>query len=250
MITFDADFTIFTSSLINDSCFFSGFSTKSAGDGRKTSNILQFLDKHNVRYKKLVILRQIHSVNIYIYHKTNEQLVETIDDVDGVITEQKETVLAVRTADCLPLIFADKTAGLVGVSHQGWRGSLKKMAVRMVDVLVERGAQKENLIVAMGPAVGACCYDIGPDRYAEFMEQFEVYADQIFHIEGGRYHLNLSRLNYLQLRDCGVQSSHIDFFPFCTACDKNRFFSFRRDKKEKLGEMFSFIKFNLGRVNN
>lgn len=248
MIGYNSDFSIFYSSFINDGSFFSGFSTKMLGDGRDIHAIIKFLNFNKIIYKKIIIFGQIHSVNIHFYDSKNNNEIQKIDDVDGVITNQKNIVLIVRNADCLPIIFVDKHLGLIGISHQGWRGTLKKMAVKMVDMFVAHGSKKENVRIALGPAIGVCCYDITDDRYYDFMEEFHRYEEKIFHFDHGRRHLNLSLLNYLQLRDEGIAKSQIDFFPFCTACDKKRFFSFRRskatkDKGEVFGDMFSFIIF-------
>jgi len=249
MIVHNSHFSIFYSTLINDGSFFSGFSTKIVGDGRNIQTILRFLNFNKILYKKIIVLGQIHSINIYFYNEKNNLEIQKIDDVDGVITNQKNTVLIVRNADCLPIIFVDKHRGLIGISHQGWRGTLKKMSIKMIDSFVDRGSKKEHIRIALGPAIGACCYNITDDRYYEFMSEFHRYEDRIFHFEQGRRHLNLSVLNYLQLQDAGIEKSQIDFFPFCTQCDKKRFFSFRRsqnkrDKGDVFGDMFSFITFS------
>ncbi len=251
MVIYNSNFSIFYSSLINDGSFFSGFSTKVSGDARDMHTIINFFNFNKILYKKIIVLGQIHSVNIHFYDAKNNNEIQKIDDVDGIITNQKNTILVVRNADCLPLIFVDKQRGLIGISHQGWRGTLKKMAIKMVDMFIARGSKKEHLRIALGPAIGACCYDISDDWYYEFMSEFYTYEKQIFYFNRGKRHLNLSLLNYLQLQDVGIEKSQIDFFPFCTQCDKKRFFSFRRsqgkrNKGDVFGDMFSFITFNLG----
>lgn len=243
MITFDLGLSIFYSTHINNDRFFSGFSTKISGDARDIHAIMRFLDFNKIMYKRLIVLGQIHSVNIHFYDKKNGMMIQKVEDVDGIITDQKNVALAVRNADCLPIIFVDLHRGLIGISHQGWRGSLKKMAVKMIDAFTAHGSKKEHIYLALGPAIGACCYDITDDQYYQFMEEFNEYEERIFHFEGGKRHLNLSLLNYLQLCDADIAKSHIDFFPFCTKCDSKHFYSFRRgrDKKESFGNMFSFV---------
>jgi len=242
MIKYDNNLKIFSSSLINDDFYFiSGFSTKALGDGRKINVIFDFFQKNKFSFKKIVVLEQIHSTNINFFNSKTNSILEKISDTDGVITKDKETVLIVRNADCLPLIFVEKEEGVIGISHQGWRGSIKRIAQKMVDKMVEMGAKKEKIIVAFGPAIGACCYNIDEDRYYQFKEEFDGYSDKIFFYRGGKIFLNLSLLNYLQLKEKGLEEKNIDFFPFCTQCDKKRFFSFRRSKKDDYGEMFNFI---------
>ena len=241
MITYDSDLKIFYSTKINDGKFFAGFGTKDLGDGRNLRNIFEFLYQNEIDYKKLVVLDQIHSVNVEFFNSFKNNKLEKIEETDGVITNKKGIVLSVRTADCLPITFVDKSSGLIGISHQGWRGSLKKMVIRMINKIIEKGGKKENILAAIGPGIGACCYNINEDRYYQFLEEFNGYSDKIFQIRRGERYLNLMWFNYLLLIEAGIKKENIDFFPFCTSCDKKRFFSFRRDKKKDYGEMFSFV---------
>lgn len=241
MIAYDSDLKIFYSTLINDDKFFAGFGTRDLGDGRNLRNIFEFLHQNEINYKKLVVLDQIHSINVEFFDSFKNNRLEKIEETDGVITKKKSVVLSVRTADCLPIIFVDKSCGLIGISHQGWRGSLKKMVLKMIDQIVEKGGKRENILVAIGPGIGGCCYNIGDDRYYQFLEEFDGYSDKIFQVRKGIRYLNLMLFNYLLLIDAGVRKENIDFSPFCTCCDKKRFFSFRRDRKKDYGEMFSFV---------
>lgn len=233
MITFDPILQIFYSTKINNDQFISGFGTKQLGDGREVTNIFNFFIKNEIPYQKLVVLEQIHSVNVEYYEKTEggDQVPARIEDTDGVITNNNLIALTVQTADCMPLIFVDKQTGLIGISHQGWRGSLKKLPQKMIGKMVEYGARKESILVAIGPGIGQCCYDIDDDHYYTFLQELDGYSDKIFQVIKGRKHLNLALLDYLLLSDAGIKKENIDYFPFCTSCDKDRFFSFRRDKK-------------------
>ena len=242
MILYNPELKIFSSTLINDNHYFSGNSDKSLGDARQADNIMNFFTNNSVNYSSLVILSQIHSTNIDILRgQITADKIRNIEDTDGVITSIKGIILSIRNADCLPLIFVDKTTGYIGISHQGWRGSLKKMAIKMVDTFLSLGSKAGDLICSLGPAIGSCCYDIDDERYYNFLEEFNGYSDRIFSRKKGRWHLNLALLNYLQLINIGVKKEKIDFFPFCTKCDKNRFFSRRRSKSNDFAEMFNFV---------
>ena len=241
MITYNPDLKIFYSSKINDRDFFSGFGTKELGDARKPDNILQFFQKISFNIERLVVMEQIHSTNIDVYEVERANKIEKIDDCDGVISKKNNCLLTARTADCLPIIFVDKKQGIIAISHQGWRGSLKNFVKKMVEEMVKQGADKNELIVAIGPGIGPCCYDIDDDRYYQFLEEFDGYSTQIFQMRGGKRYVDLSRLNFLLLADAGIKKENIDYFPFCTFCDQKRFFSFRRDRQHNFGEMFHFI---------
>lgn len=241
MIIYDSDLKTFYSTLINDSSYISGFGTKDLGDARYVENIVNYFSGSYMSYKKIVVLEQIHSINISIFLPQMSDQLEKIDETDGVLTKEAETILTVKTGDCIPIIFVDKVNKIVGISHQGWRGSIKRMAQKMVSKMLEVGSLKKDIVVAIGPSIGECCYDIEEDRYYSFLEEFDGYSDKIFHRKGGKLHLNLPLLNYLLLIEAGIDKKNIDFFPFCTKCDKKRFFSFRRDKKQDYGEMVSYI---------
>ncbi len=241
MLKYDSNLKIFFSDKINNSRFFSGFGTKQIGDATNIANILNYFSSIGLKYKKLIILEQIHSVNLVFVAGDWDKRIEKIEETDGVITKESDVILTVRTADCAPIIFCDKNKGIIGISHNGWRGSLKRFVQKMVEKMVEYGAKKKDLVVVIGPSIGSCCYDIDLDRYFDFMEEFNGYADKIFQIRHGKKYVSLSRLNYLLLLDAGIPAENIDFFPFCTSCDKTRFFSFRRDAKKNYGEMLSFI---------
>ncbi len=241
MILYDSDLKIFYSTLINDDNFFSGFGTKDLGDGRNIDTTINFVQKNIPNFKTIVIPEQIHSTNVTVFNSNLIDNVEKITETDGVITDDEKSILTIITADCCPIMFVEKRQGIVGISHQGWRGSVKRLGQKMVKKIIELGGKKENIIVAIGPTIGGCCYDIDDERYFEFLEEFDGYASKIFHRHMGKLHLNLALLNYLQIKELGISEKNIDHFPFCTSCDKKRFFSFRRDKKQDYGEMLSFI---------
>jgi len=241
MITYDSVSNYFLSTKINDNKYFSGFGTKKLGDGRNIDNIFQFFRDTAQPYKSLIILEQIHSANLFFLDEPINESLKRIDDCDALITNQSETILVVKTADCVPIIYCDKKSGLIAISHQGWRGSLKRLPQKVINKMIERGADKNSLTVCIGPSINQCCYDIDDDRYYQFLEEFNGYSDKIFVVRKGKRYLNLSYLNYLLVKDLGIEKGNIDFFPFCTSCDQERFFSFRRDRKNYQGEMFSFI---------
>jgi len=241
MITYDSVFNYFASTKINDKKYFSGFGTKKLGDGRNIDNIFQFFRETVQPYKSLIILEQIHSANLFFLDKPVNESLKKIEDCDALITNQPEMILAVRTADCIPIVYCDKKSGLIAISHQGWRGSLKRLQQKVINKMIEKGADKKSLTVCIGPSINQCCYDIDEDRYYQFLEEFNGYSDKIFVVKRGRRYLNLPYLNYLLVKDLGIENRNIDLFPFCTSCDQERFFSFRRDHKNYQGEMFSFI---------
>ena len=241
MIQFDEQLQIFVPSLVSGDGYYAGFVTKAFGDSMHVNNVVAALKRFEMPYKTLVIPEQIHSVNIETYDKENGDEIEKIPDTDAVVTKQRGVVLIVRTADCIPMIVCDKKRGIIGISHQGWRGSLKQLPKKLIGQMQELGSEPADIVVGVGPSIGACCYDVDDDRYYTFLSELNGYSEKIFHIRGGKRYLDLTKLTYLYLVESGVKKEHIDFFPFCTQCDKERFFSFRRKAGKDYEEMFSFI---------
>ena len=220
MIVYDNKNYYFYSTLINDGVIFSSFGTKVS---RKANDI--------------VFPSQRHTDNIVIVSSENDVSPQT--EADGIVTRGKNSAIGIYTADCVPILFVDKKAGIIGASHQGWKGTFKRLAQKMIKQMVDMGAQTNNIIAAIGPAIGGCCYRFYGERLEEFKKEFPLYLNESFSERNGEGYLDLSRLNYLQLRESGIPANHIDHFPFCTCCD-SRFFSYQREGKIR-GHMEHFI---------
>jgi len=231
-----------TSSLLGQ-CV-SGFTTSDAGDMRKIQVIKDFLLQRDIVPRKIVLLEQIHSINVSVPDSLHLGDVEILEEADGAVTNEKDALLAVRVADCVPILYHDPIAGVIGASHNGWRGSVKNLMKIVIAQMESLGAHAVNIRIAFGPAIGECCYTVDMDRYILFMEEMERFEKLIFRPHGGGFHLNLTRLNYELALENGIQKSNIDTFPFCTFCDSERFFSYRRQHKkhpEKFGEMMGYV---------
>jgi YfiH family protein len=148
---------------------------------------------------------------------------------DALITAQPGLALSVRTADCLPVLLADTVHRAVAAVHAGWRGTAAGVVVEALRQLkVVSGAEPAHVFAAIGPGIGACCYEVGD----EVARRFGLH---------GTIHLDLAAENLRQLIKAGLPREQIDILGFCTACDAQRFYSWRRDR-EREGRMISFIK--------
>ncbi len=222
----------------------SGFTVMNAGDMRKIQIIKSFAKIQELTPRKIVLMEQIHSMNVAVPDPLHLGEVEVLEECDGVVTREEGVLLVVRVADCVPVLYFDPTTGIIGASHNGWRGSEKNIIKRMIEKMVELGATRNEIKIAFGPAIGACCYTVDSDRYILFMEQMERFEKLIFKPHGAGFHLNLLRLNYELALEEGIARSNIDYLPFCTSCDSKRFYSYRRQHKkhpEQFGEMMGYI---------
>ena len=163
--------------------------------------------------------------------------------------------MAVQTADCLPIILADRKRRAVGVFHAGWRGTLKRIVEKGVGEMRKHfGSDPRNLVAAIGPGVQSCCYEVGEEIRTKFESQF-AYADSLFHeVKDSdpvrekypllfltarapghselpvKLFLDLVEANRRQLLDAGVLAKNIDTSAPCTACHPELLFSYRAEK--------------------
>jgi polyphenol oxidase len=174
---------------------------------------------------------------------------------DGLITDVPELLLAVQTADCLPVIVADRKRRAVGVFHAGWRGTVRRIVEKGVGEMRRHfGSNPRDLVAAIGPGIQSCCYEVGEEVRRKFESQF-AYGSKLFrevkesdpvrekypllfltarapgHSElPVKLFLDLVEANRRQLIDAGVVPKNIDATAPCTACHPELLFSFRADK--------------------
>ena len=152
---------------------------------------------------------------------------------DALITATPGLALRIRTADCLPMLFAAPARGVIGIAHAGWRGLAASLPARVVAAFRHVfHASAGELSVAIGPAIRPCCYEVGP----EFQERFGPFMEE----RDGRRTCNLIAAAVEQLRACGVRAGRIFDAQRCTACEPREWFSLRREGQET-GRLTSFI---------
>ena len=165
---------------------------------------------------------------------------------DAVLTARRGVALAVKTADCVPLLLVDREKQVVGVVHAGWRGTALGIAAKAVKTLKERFDSKPaDILAAIGPAVGACCYQVDGKVYDAF-KKLSAVRERAFRacqdVEG-RWMLDLESANIIQLVEAGIPRENIFSAALCTSCRRDLFFSHRAEK-EGTGRHLSFIVLN------
>ncbi len=152
-------------------------------------------------------------------------------EFDGLVCDRAGPVLGAFAADCVPILFADPEARVIGAAHAGWRGTAAGIAGNVVDRMAELGARPDRVRVALGPSIGPCCFEVGP----EVVEQFRVALGDVpgMVVPGPQKdHLDLRAALRALLERAGVRAAAIDDRPPCTKCEPERFFSYRRDGKD------------------
>jgi purine-nucleoside/S-methyl-5'-thioadenosine phosphorylase / adenosine deaminase len=176
------------------------------------------------RFGNLATLKQIHSADCV----PAEGRAGMLGRGDALLENSPGSVVAVKTADCIPILLADPGRRAVAAVHAGWRGTAAGIAGRAVDAMRDRfGTAADDIEAAIGPGIGECCYEVGPEVAARFGGQ-------------GRAHLDLPGINRRQLVEAGVTPQHIYASNLCTMCRPGEFHSFRRDK-DAAGRLYSFI---------
>ena len=187
-----------------------------------------FGTRHADPHPSPVTLKQIHS-NLVL--KPGEA-----SEGDALVSNLEGEAIAVKTADCVPLLLADPRTRTVAAVHAGWRGTVSRIAVCAVDRLAaDYGVDPGDLVVAIGPAIGGCCYEVGPE-VAEAFRPFFPERDDL----RGKVRIDLAEVNRRQLIGAGVNPDRIHLSGLCTCCQSADFHSYRRDKT-KAGRMLSSI---------
>ena len=186
----------------------------------------------------LVTIRQVHSATIHIIRNASEDLAtpdgKAILEGDGLMTDQPGGLLAVGTADCIPVLVIDPHNKAVAAFHAGWRGTAARIVEQGIATMqATYGSWPGHLHAAIGPGIGPCCYTVGEEVHASFTTNF-TYADQLFHHTGDDLKLDLWQANRRQLLAAGLSGQHITVAGECTACTRTsrrerRFFSHRAE---------------------
>jgi YfiH family protein len=212
----------------------------------------------------LITVRQIHS-NMQVLSGVQDAARERPWKADGQMTDEAGMLLGVQTADCIPVLVADRKRRAVAAFHAGWRGTVKRIVESGIGRMrLEFGSRPEDLVAAIGPGIGACCYDVGEEVLSSFESQFSYGRDLFCEVDssdvvrnrypmlfltqrapghspiGPSLHLNLIEANRRQLLAVGLRPKSISVVGGCTNCRPDLFFS-HRASRGNAGRMLSVI---------
>jgi YfiH family protein len=160
------------------------------------------------------------------------------EEADAVTTAVPGVAACVSVADCAPVLIADPRSGAVAAIHAGWRGTIARAAAQGVRALVDRhGAHPADLLAAIGPSIGPCCFEVSRDLAARFRDELGPVTGNPRE-NGSR--ADLWRANEKVLREAGLARRRIDVLARCTSCEESVFFSHRRDQG-RTGRHVAFI---------
>jgi YfiH family protein len=211
-----------------------GFGRRAPGSSQETREetarrVAAALDRDG----RLLLLRQVHGAVVALAPWTGTP------EADAAVAVQPGLVLGIQTADCLPLLLVDPQRGFLAAAHAGWRGTAAGVTRQAVRELVARGSRPRDIVAALGPGIGPCCYEVGE----ELREAFGP-AGAVFFRPGSdaKPHLDIRAANVRQLLEAGLKAEAIHHLADCTHCHPDLYHSYRREG-HGCGRMISFVGF-------
>ena len=194
--------------------------------------------------------KQNHTDNILIITEKNKEKYsienECSDEIDGIITQDKNISTMITTADCNPIIIYDTKKNIVANIHSGWKGTIKRIYLKAVDILVNNFSSNiEDIVVCIGPSIRKCCFSSEEESFKEkFLNIWEDEKNYITYEENGRFHIDLVYLIKRDLLNIGIKKENIADANICTMCNYEDFFSYRiatKNKQEDFGCMATVV---------
>ena len=172
--------------------------------------------------------KQIHEDHIELIEQRPYRPLD-LPDTDGMITNLRGVLLTTVHADCLPVYFFDPFKNAIGLVHAGWRGIEKQIAAKAVVSMNHAfGTMPEDVFAYIGPGIGRCCFEVGPEVYEKFSESC-AFIDEFSDKKGEKYYIDLKGINRRQLEELGVPAAGIKVSDRCTCCEPETFCSYRRE---------------------
>jgi YfiH family protein len=207
-------------------------------------NRRRFLDALDAMDWTLVTAKQVHAADVRFVNGLEDARSEP-RACDALTANTPGILLAVQTADCLPILIADERSGAFSAAHAGWRGTLAGIVARTVERMQQEfGSRPQDLHAALGPAISAAVFEVGPEVLVEFKDRFN-YAEELISDTraSGKGHLNLNLANVRQLIACGVRDDRIYDSALCSWMRNDLFFSHRRERghEKPVGRLMGVI---------
>lgn len=217
-----------------------GLSDKNDGqmrlnDGVAIENRKKFFDKAGIKIEDVVSARLAHGNQIKTIDYNDKGKI--IDNIDGLITNKRNLFLTITVADCLPIYFFDFQKEIIGIAHAGWKGILLNISGEMINKMKEiYKSDFKDIAVYIGPHIQKCHFEAKDD----LIKKFDEYRDFIIKRNNLAF-IDLVGIAKMQFEQAGIKSENITISNKCTYCENQKYFSFRRDKPEKVEAMAAYI---------
>ncbi len=207
-------------------------------------NFRLFGESIGVSIEQMVYSDQQHTTNVMEvtskHHGMGILRDRDFSDIDGIMTDEPGVCLVTSYADCVPLYFVDPVNRAIAASHSGWRGTVGNICRKTVDEMNRLyGSKPEDIIACIGPSICADCYEVGSDVADVFIEKYGEDAGTVVlpHKENipGKYQLDLTRANVINMERAGIRPEHLSVPDLCTCCNKDELHSHRGSHGQRGG---------------
>ena len=192
-------------------------------------NFRRFCVANVMPFESLVLTHQTHTANVAAVGEEykNQGRERSLRDTDGIVTDQPGLGLICFTADCVPILLADPKARVVAAVHAGWRGTVQSIAAEAVQKMVSLGADPRHILAAIGPSIGPCHFEVGPEVQEEFNRRFGAALPYRASACEGHSMVDLWEANRLVLLEAGLEKARIFTAKVCTFCNNSDYYSHR-----------------------
>lgn len=196
-------------------------------------NRLSFFKNKGLSDKVIISANLVHKDRVVMVDKLTES--QNILACDALITNNRQQLLSLTVADCLPIYFYDQEKQAIALAHAGWRGVVLNIAGRVVDKFIKHyQSNPENILVFIGPHIQKCHFEVNDDVSSQFAEKYLVKRED-------KIYIDLSQVVFDQLLSSGLSFRHVKISDDCTFCLDKDYFSYRRDKPEELETMIAYL---------
>lgn len=189
------------------------------------------LENLNIDSKEIFFVKQVHGDRIFVLDDP-QQSVDQVEqeEADALITHLTEKPIAVLTADCVPVILYDPEKHVVGVIHAGRKGTQMNIVSKTMSMLSQvYGSRSQDVVMALGPAIGGCCYEVEDSCIAPFKENYREWKDFVIAHSQNKFMLDLLKANAMDGARAGISKENIHQSGECTSCNNDRWFSYRKE---------------------
>ena len=191
---------------------------------------------------QLITMNQMHRDRVWIVNNPlPPSMASSEARYDALLTDQRGIAIGVLTADCVPILLVDAKHSVIGIIHAGWRGTLLGIARKALRKMTHHfGTHPEDLLVAIGPSIGECCYEVDEAVMGPFRSSRWNWRSYSRPKGKNTWSLNLAQANIEQMRDLGIRDEQCCWIRICTACNTDIFFSHRAEGP-RTGRQISFV---------
>lgn len=198
-------------------------------EGRVLQNWHRLSMAFAVPIDQFLTLNQVHGDAIFVIKPFGDYYpADVTPDYDAIVTTRNNLAICIKTADCVPILIADRAKKIIAAVHAGWKGTALEITAKVIRLLTDKyRCSPQDMLAAIGPSIGRCCFEVNEDTADNFLKH-KNHEDFLF--PGARpntWMVDLPEANRRQLAGCGVPEDNIDVSGLCTCCRQDLFFSHR-----------------------